>query len=112
MVPHRSLHGPGARLPSMGEATFTFRLVDDLKARFSEAAKAHDRTATRLLCDFMRNFVRRAEQERDHGAWFREQVCVALRSANSGRLVPEAEVEAEFRSRRAKTLRTSDNSGS
>jgi predicted transcriptional regulator len=38
-----------------------------------------------------------------HDAWFRQQVQAGLDSANAGRLVPNAEVEAEFAARRAAT---------
>ena len=42
----------------MGEATFTFRVDEALKAEFAQAAKADDRTAAQLLRDFMRDYVR------------------------------------------------------
>jgi predicted transcriptional regulator len=86
----------------MSEATFTFRVEEDLKTNFSNAAKAKDRTAAQLLRDFMRDFVQR-QQEAEHDAWFRSQVQKGLDAANAGQLVPNDQVEAEFAARRTKT---------
>ena len=79
----------------MPEATFTFRVDEELKARFSDAAKAHDRTGAQLLRDFMRNYVARQQDAAEYDAWFRRQVQIGLDSANSGDLISAAEVEAE-----------------
>ncbi|MGH7111820.1 MAG: CopG family ribbon-helix-helix protein [Stellaceae bacterium] len=89
----------------MAEATFTFRVDDELKARFTEAAKAHDRTGAQLLRDFMRDYVRRREEEAGYDAWFRHQVAAGIASADAGHLTPAEEVEAEFTDRRAATRR-------
>jgi predicted transcriptional regulator len=52
-------------------------------------------------------FTFRVDEEQQeaalHDAWFRSQVQAGLDSANAGRLVPAAEVEAEFAARRAAT---------
>lgn len=80
---------------TMPEATFTFRVDEELKARFSDAAKAHDRTGAQLLRDFMRNYVARQQDAAEYDAWFRRQVQIGLDSANSGDLISAAEVEAE-----------------
>jgi hypothetical protein len=37
----------------MSETTFTFRVEDNLKASFTDAAKRKDRTTAQLLRDFM-----------------------------------------------------------
>jgi predicted transcriptional regulator len=89
----------------MSEATFTFRVDDALKSQFSQAAKSRDRSGAQLLRDFMREFVQQQQEAAEHGAWFRHQVQVGLDSANSGNLVPAAEVEAKFAARRAATRR-------
>lgn len=81
--------------------TFTFRVDPALKAAFSAAAKSRDRNAARLL----RDFVRQQQQAADHDAWFRRQVQAGLDSAQAGRLIPAAEVEAQFSARRAATRR-------
>jgi predicted transcriptional regulator len=41
----------------MSDATFTFRVDDDLKKQFALAAKERDRIGAQLLRDFMRDFV-------------------------------------------------------
>lgn len=89
----------------MGEATFTFRLDEALKNEFATAAKARDRTGAQLLRDFMREFVQQQQDAAEHDAWVRRQVQAGLDSANAGRLVPAAEVEAKFAARRAATRR-------
>lgn len=94
----------------MGEATFTFRVDEELKSEFAEAAKSRDRTGAQLLRDFMRDFVRRQQEAAEHDAWFRQQVQIGLDSANAGRLVPAAEVEAKFAARRAATRKRLDAS--
>lgn len=45
---------------SESEATITFRVGADLKKRFSQRARQHDRAGSQLLRDFMRNFVDQA----------------------------------------------------
>jgi predicted transcriptional regulator len=89
----------------MSEATFTFRLEESLKEQFTTAAKERDRTGAQLLRDFMRDFVRQQQEAAEHDAWFRRQVQVGLDSANAGKLIPAAEVEAKFAAKRAATRR-------
>ena len=50
----------------MGEATFTFRVEDALKSAFGEAAKARDQTAAQLLRGFMRDYVKRQQEEAEY----------------------------------------------
>ncbi|BBF72171.1 MULTISPECIES: CopG family ribbon-helix-helix protein [Sphingomonas] len=92
----------------MNEATFTFRVDQELKGRFARAAKAQDRTGAQLLRDFMRDVVLREEQAESHDAWFRRQVDAGRASAQAGYLIAGDEVETHFAARRAATLRTSD----
>lgn len=87
----------------MNEATFTFRVEEELKENFASAAKARDRTAAQLLRDFMRDFVKKQQDAAEQDAWFRRQVQVGLDSANAGNLVPAGDVEAEFAKRREQT---------
>lgn len=88
----------------MGEATFTFRVDEALKADFASAAKACDRTGAQLLRDFMRDFIRQ-QQAAEQDAWFRHQVQAGIASANAGNLMPSAQVEAGFAARREATRR-------
>jgi predicted transcriptional regulator len=87
----------------MGEATFTFRVDDALKAEFSTAAKTRDRSAAQLLRDYMREFVQLQQESSAHDPWFRQQVEIGLASANAGRLIPAQEVEDRFAAKRAAT---------
>ena len=87
----------------MNEATFTFRVEEELKDSFATAAKARDRTGAQLLRDFMREFVKKQQEAADRDVWFRRQVQVGLDSANAGNLVSSENVEAEFAKRREQT---------
>lgn len=89
----------------MSEATFTFRVDEELKNSFSSAAKARDRTGAQLLRDFMRDFVRQQQEVAEHDAWFRSQVQAGLDAANAGELIAAEEVEAEAATWRAETRR-------
>jgi len=89
----------------MAEATFTFRVEEDLKAAFSAAAKAHDQTGAQLLRGFMRDYVKNRQDQVEYDAWFRRQVQAGLDTANAGDLVPAEKVEAKSAKRRAETLR-------
>jgi predicted transcriptional regulator len=87
----------------MTEATFTFRVEEDLKESFTSAAKARDRTGAQLLRDFMRDFVKKQHEAADPDLWFRRQVQAGLDSANLGNLVSAEDVETEFAMRREQT---------
>ena len=78
----------------MPETTFTFRVDDELKAAFSNVAKAHDRPGSQLLRDFMRDYVEKAE----HDAWFRAEVEQGLRELEDPNveLIPHEQVVAEW----------------
>ncbi len=89
----------------MSDATFTFRVDDDLKKPFAMAAKERDRTGAQLLRDSMREFVQQQHNAAEHEAWFRHQVQSGLDSANAGRLTPDDQVEARFAARREATRR-------
>jgi predicted transcriptional regulator len=87
----------------MTEATFTFRVEEQLKESFTTAAKAQDRTGAQLLRDFMREVVKNQHETMAHDVWFRRQVQAGLDSANAGKLVSAEVVEAEFAKRREQT---------
>jgi predicted transcriptional regulator len=96
----------------MGEATFTFRVDDDLKEAFSEAARTQDRTAAQLLRDYMREVVQRRREDEDYEAWLRQKVEAARASIRAGRGTPAHEVSAEFAALRKETSRGFDRPGS
>ena len=88
----------------MSDATFTFRVDEELKAAFVNAAKEWDRTGAQLLRDYMRDVVAKSAAG-EHDAWFRDQVAAGIASADVGRVDEAAAVEEEFAKRRAETLR-------
>ncbi|BBK35752.1 hypothetical protein STAQ_08300 [Allostella sp. ATCC 35155] len=94
----------------MTEATFTFRVDEALKAEFTQAAKAKDRTGAQLLRDFMRDFVRRQHEADEYDAWFRQQVQIGIDEADAGKLIPAEEVEAHFAARRLELRRRLEES--
>ena len=89
----------------MTEATFTFRVDEALKADFSKAAKAKDRTGAQLLRDYMRDFVRQQQEAAEHDAWFRREVQAGIAAANAGDLISAEDAEAEAAAWRAETRR-------
>lgn len=95
----------------MGEATFTFRVDDELKAAFSEAAKGEDRTGAQLLRGFMREYVEKRRDAEEYDKWFRRQVEIGLEYARRGEGIPSDEVEAHFARRRAEGRRKRAASG-
>ncbi|MGB6241033.1 MAG: hypothetical protein WBF69_00965 [Castellaniella sp.] len=87
----------------MNEATFTFRVDENLKSEFANAAKAHDRTGAQLLRDFMRSYIKDQQEAAQYDAWLQDKVQRSRASADAGKLIPAAEVEAQFAARRART---------
>jgi len=96
----------------MTEATFTIRVDQDLKEKFTAAAKAKDRSGAQLVRDFMRDFVHQQQEAVEHDAWFRRQVQIGLDSANARDLVSAEEVEADAAAWREETRRKLASSGS
>ncbi|TDP30958.1 putative transcriptional regulator [Idiomarina aquatica] len=94
----------------MSDATFTFRVEEDLKSQFAHAAKSRDRSSAQLLRDFMREYVQQQQKVADHDAWFQQQVQAGIESADAQNLVSAAEVEAKFAARRIATKRKLDQS--
>jgi predicted transcriptional regulator len=62
----------------MTEATFTFRVDEDLKSAFTEAAKAQDRTGAQLMRDFMRDFIRQQADKSEYDQWIKAQVKASI----------------------------------
>lgn len=91
----------------MSDVTFTFRVDESLKAEFTNAAKVHDRTGAQLLRDFMRSYVAQqqeaAGEAKKYDAWLAAKVAQSRASAERGNLIPGADVEAHFATRRAAT---------
>ena len=95
----------------MAETTVIVRVEGKLKAAFTKAAKAADRTTSQLLRDFMRDYVKRQAEQAAYDAWLRRKVEAARKDIREGRLYSSEEVEAEFAERRRKALQRADESG-
>jgi predicted transcriptional regulator len=88
----------------MSEATFTFRVEDNLKAAFADAAQKKDRTAAQLLRDFMREYVAQTEEDTEYDAWFRRKVEAGERAYREGRFISQKEATAKAKQRQARLL--------
>jgi len=91
----------------MTQSTFTFRVDDDLKTAFAEAAKAQDRTAAQLLRVLMREAVQRAQAGQEYDAWFRAEVEQGLREADDPAVprIPHETVRSNWRRQRAELVK-------
>lgn len=90
----------------MAESTFTFRVEEDLKSAFADAAKAQDRTSAQLLRVLMRQAVEGAREKTEYEAWFLEQVDIGLKEADDPNAVwvPHEEVVEDMKRQRAEIL--------
>ena len=84
----------------MTETSVIVRVEDDLKAAFAKAAKAADRTASQLLRDFMRDYVRRQAEQAEYDAWLNQKVEAGRKAVREGRIKSAKDVEAYFAQRR------------
>ena len=89
----------------MSESTIVVRVDEELKAAFTDAAKATDRTASQLLRDYMRDFVKGNAEFSEYDAWFRRKVAEGIADARAGRVVSGEDVEAYFEKERAAARR-------
>ena len=77
------------------EAVFTVKLESELRDAFLAEAEATHRPASQLVRDFMRDFVRRRREAREHDTWFRAEVQEALDAPLAG--IPHDAVMDETR---------------
>lgn len=84
------------------EAVFTMKLEPELRAEFMAEAEAAHRPASQVLRELMREFVQRQREAREYDKFLQRKVKVARSSMRAGRGRPNAEVEAEFATRRGK----------
>ncbi|HEY2662400.1 MAG TPA: antitoxin of toxin-antitoxin stability system [Caulobacteraceae bacterium] len=89
------------------EAMFTLKLESDLRDQFMAEAEAVDRPASQIVREFMRDFVRRQREARDHDVWFRGQVEQGLLDAEDPRVtrIPHEGVASNWRQRRAELVK-------
>lgn len=66
------------------EAVFTVKLEAELRDAFMAEAEATHRPASQLVREFMRDFVQRQREAREHDAWFRAKVREALDDPRPG----------------------------
>jgi hypothetical protein len=66
------------------EAVFTVKLEADLRDAFAAEAAATHRPASDLVRAFMREFVQRQREAREHDAWFRAKVQEAINDPRPG----------------------------
>lgn len=85
------------------EAMFTLKLEAELRDQFMAEAEATHRPASQLVREFMREFVTRQRQAREHDAWFRAEVEQGLREADDpeAKRISHEEVASSWRRRRA-----------
>ena len=86
----------------MSGVNFTFRVDESIKEKFTTAAKTRGVTGAQLMREFMREFVQQQDPAA-YNTWFAQEVQVGLDSANDGKLIANADVEARFAARRAAT---------
>ncbi len=77
------------------EAEFTVKLEAELRDAFAAEAEAAHQSGPHLVREFMREFVQRRREEREHDAWFRAEVQRALDDPRPG--TPHESVMAETR---------------
>lgn len=77
------------------DAIFTMKLEADLRDAFMAEAASADRPASQIMREFMRDFVRRQREARDHDSWFRREVRKALDDPRPG--IPHETVAEEAR---------------
>jgi predicted transcriptional regulator len=95
----------------MTESNVIFRVDEDLKSAFAEAAKAQDRTSSQVLRELMREYVQKQAEPSDYDAWLALKVEAARKASAEGRVVASEEVEAYFAERRAASRRRADKEG-
>lgn len=77
------------------QAVFTLKLEPELRDAFMGEAESMHRPASQLVREFMRDFVQRQREAREHDAWFRAKVREALDDPRPG--IPHETVMAETR---------------
>ena len=66
----------------MKEAVFTLKLEADLRDAFMAEAEASHRPASQIVRDFMRDFIKARQEERDYDAWLDTELEKAVREAD------------------------------
>jgi predicted transcriptional regulator len=80
------------------EAVFTVKLESELRDAFAAEAAATHQSGSQLVREFMREFVQRRRDAREHDAWFRREVELAVREADDPRAAWDSQEEVKRRS--------------
>lgn len=89
----------------MAETNLIIKVDPDLKAAFSVAAEAQNRSIEDLLREFMQDYVTTQRTDSDYDQWFRREVQIGVEEADRGEVISGEELEAEFAALRATSLR-------
>jgi predicted transcriptional regulator len=89
------------------DAVFTMKLESDLRDQFLAAAEAMDRPASQIVREFMREFIQRQHETREHDAWFRSEVEQAMREADDSTVarISNEDVQSNWSRQRAELVR-------
>jgi|1185.fasta_scaffold188646_1 predicted transcriptional regulator len=89
------------------DAVFTMKLESDLRDQFLAAAEALDRPASQIVREFMREFIQRQRETREHDAWFRDVVEQAMREADDPTVtrISHEDVRSNWRQQRAELVK-------
>src|ERR1035441_8654808 len=80
------------------EAVFTVKLESELRDAFAAEAAAAHQSGSQLVREFMREFVQRRRQEREHDAWFRREVELAVGEADNPQAAWDSQEEVKLKS--------------
>jgi predicted transcriptional regulator len=85
----------------MSDATFTFRVDDDLKRAFVESAKAADRPAAQILRAAMRQFIAEQDAVAVAAGWLPAKLRRARADVAAGRIYDHNDMKTRFARYRA-----------
>ncbi|MDL2216773.1 hypothetical protein LJB81_03450 [Desulfovibrio sp. OttesenSCG-928-M14] len=77
----------------MTQATYTFRVDENLKATFANIAQANDRSGAQLLRDFMRQYVQEHADAMSYEQWFQAKVAEGMKAVDEGRVISNEEAK-------------------
>lgn len=77
------------------EAVFTMKLEPELRDAFVAEAAALDRSASQVVRELMRDFVKKQEEDRGYADFYRRKVEQARKSIDAGIGRSDEEVRAE-----------------
>ena len=82
------------------QAVFTMKIESGLRDEFMYEAQVSHRPASQVVRELMRDYVRRQKEAREYEAHLQGKVDASRRSKQTGEGLSNAEVEAQFNTRR------------